>query len=175
MSEEHNKTSRLTALPNVTRQRGFSLIELMIAISIIGILVAIAIPQYQLHVARAQAGRIIGELGELRLSVEDCLNEGLNTIGTGAQQCDPRVVASNLIAGASQVGVVLPNDTGVAQITNPLTLTASITATLSNQVNPALKGKKIVWQRTVAGSWTCQSNIYAQYLPNSCTYDSSIN
>lgn len=167
-------TPRLTALSNVTGQRGFSLLELMVVVSIIGILTAIAILQYQIFVARAQAGRIIGELGELRLSVEDCLNEGLNTIGTDVQQCDPRAVASNLIAGASQVGVVLPNNTGVAQITNPLTLTTSITATLSNQVNPALKGKKIVWQRTVVGSWACQSNIANQYLPAACEHAASL-
>ena len=88
--------------------------------------------------------------------------------------CDPRASASNMIVGGSQVGVVLPNNMGVAQISNPLLLTTNITATVSTQVNPKLAGKKIKWLRTSAGSWSCSSNIEAVYLPNSCDYDANL-
>ena len=138
---------------------GFTLVELMIVIAIIGILSAIAIAQYQNYMVKVQAGRIIGEIGELRLSVEDCLNNGVINIGLGANECDPRASPSNIIQGNSQVGIVLPDNTGVAQITNPLTQQSTITATISNQTSPLIHGKKIVWERNSNGSWYCKSNI----------------
>ena len=155
-------------------QMGFTLIELMIVVAIIGILAAIAIPQYQIYIGKTQAGRVINELGQLRLTVEECLQTGRTVIGLGKEECDPRATASNLIVGGSQVGVVLPNNMGVAQLSNPLTLTTSITAIVSNQVNPKLLGKKIEWLRTSSGSWSCSSDIDALYLPNSCSYNASL-
>lgn len=154
--------------------KGFTLIELTIVVAIIGILSAIAIPQYQIYVVKAQTGRIIGEVSELRLSVEDCLNNGTSTIGTGTNQCDPRATSSNLIQGSSQVGVVLPNNTGVAQMANPLTADAAITATVSNQLNPVIQGKKIIWYRSEDGTWACKTNIAEKYLPSSCNYDNTV-
>ena len=155
-------------------QSGFTLIELMIVVAIIGVLAAIAIPQYQIYIGKTQAGRVINELGQLRLTVEECLQTGRTVIGLGKEECDPRATASNLIVGGSQVGVVLPNNMGVAQLSNPLTLTTSITAIVSNQVNPKLLGKKIEWLRTSSGSWSCSSDIDALYLPNSCSYNASL-
>ena len=155
-------------------ENGFTLIELTIVVAIIGILAAIAIPQYQIYMGKTQATRVINELGQLRLTVEECIQTGRTIIGLGMNDCDPRASASNLIVGGSQVGIVLPNNTGVAQMPNPLILTSSITATVSTQVNPRLAGKKIKWLRTSAGSWSCSSNIEALYLPNSCSYDASL-
>jgi len=167
-------TVKTTQNRHLLNQTGFTLIELMIVVAIIGILAAIAIPQYQIYIGKTQATRVINELGQLRLTVEECLQTGRTVIGLGRDECDPRASASNLIIGSSQVGVVLPNNMGVAQITNPLILSSSITATVSTQVNPRLAGKKIKWLRTSAGSWSCSSNIEALYLPNSCSYDASL-
>lgn len=155
-------------------QKGFTIIELMIVVAIIGILAAIAIPQYQIYIGKTQATRLVNELGQLRLTVEECIQTGRTIIGLGTDECDPRASASNLIVGSSQVGVVLPNNMGVAQMSNPLELTTSITATVSTQVNPRLAGKQIEWLRSNAGSWSCRSNIEPVYLPQSCTHDASL-
>ena len=58
------------------RQSGFTLIELMIVVSIIGILAALAIPIYQNYVARSQVTRVMGELGNLKTTVEQCVSVG---------------------------------------------------------------------------------------------------
>ena len=159
---------------HMTVQLGFTLIELMIVVAIIGVLAAIAIPQYQIYIGKTQATRVINELGQLRLTVEECLQTGRTVIGVGTTECDPRASASNLIVGSSQIGVVLPNNMGVAQITNPLIVTTSITAVVSDQVNPRLAGKDIEWIRASKGSWSCSSNIDAVYLPNVCSYNANL-
>lgn len=155
--------------------KGFTLIELMIVIAIIGTLAAIAIPQYQNYVARSQATRVYAELNDLRNVVEDCINNGKLTIGAAVGNCDPRASASNILSGASQTGGTVPTGYGVAQISTPLTATATITGTISNSSSLVLKGKKMGLKRNDGGSWGCISNIDAKYLPNGCKHDATLN
>ena len=155
-------------------QSGFTLIEIVIVSAIIGLLSAIAIPQYQVYIAKAQVTKIVNELGQLRMTVEECLQTGKTVIGLETDECDPRSTVSNLIVGGSEVSAFLPNNTGFVQISNPLIITSSITATVSTQVVSILVGKKVKWIRTSKGSWGCSSNIEPIYLPSSCIYAASL-
>lgn len=71
-------------------QKGFTLIELMIVVAIIGILAALAIPAYQDYTARAQAAEVF------------MLLDGMKTTIVAAMQEDPTV--ANCGASASQTG-----------------------------------------------------------------------
>ena len=62
-----------------TMQKGFTLIELMIVVAIIGILAAVAIPAYQNYIAKSQVSRVMGELGSLKTAVEACVLDGKTT------------------------------------------------------------------------------------------------
>jgi len=150
--------------------KGFTLIELMIVVAIIGILAAVAIPQYQNYVLRSQVSRVMSESGALKSALEHCLAEGKLALGTGVNQCDPGASGSNLVSGVSQVGATLPVGTGVPQITDPLAGVITIVSTFGNNASPALSSgaSVLTWTRSLDGTWTCSTDAPTNARPANC-------
>jgi type IV pilus assembly protein PilA len=150
-------------------QTGFTLIELMIVVAIIGILAAIAIPQYQAYVVRSQVTRAMGEASYVKNVVEICLNEGKSQVGLGATQCDPQAPGSNILSGNSQ-GVPLPPGFagGVPQVT--IGSPTRVEAVFGNNAALVLQsGAKVVWTRSATGTWACSSpSVSNAYKPTGC-------
>lgn len=150
--------------------RGFTLIELMIVVAVIGVLAAIAIPQYQAHIVKTQVTRAMGEASYVKNEVEACLNEGKTAIGPAVSDCDTRAMGSDILVGAAQGATPLPpgfvGGVPIATIGVPTT----VVATFGNHASPALKsGQTIVWTRKVDGSWSCASLLVAAaYKPAGC-------
>ncbi|HEZ6046719.1 TPA: pilin [Neisseria meningitidis] len=125
-----------------TLQKGFTLIELMIVIAIVGILAAVALPAYQDYTARAQVSEaILLAEGQKSAVTEYYLNHG----EWPANNSDAGVASSSTIKGKYVQSVEVKN--GV------------VTATmLSTGVNKEIQGKKLsLWAKRQDGSvkWFC--------------------
>lgn len=145
-----------------TLQKGFTLIELMIVVAIIGILAAIAIPQYQNYVARSQVSRVMSETASVKTAIETCLLDGKT-----AAECNIGWTKSNLLAGAESTAAAT-GQSGLV-ITYPTTGgVAKIEATFGGNAATALSGQKLQWDRDENGSWACSTNVNSKYKPAGC-------
>ncbi|CWO87357.1 fimbrial protein (pilin) [Neisseria meningitidis] len=125
-----------------TLQKGFTLIELMIVIAIVGILAAVALPAYQDYTARAQVSEaILLAEGQKSAVTEYYLNHGIWP-------------ANNSSAGVASASDIKGKYVQSVEVKNGV-----ITATmLSSGVNNEIKGKKLsLWAKRQDGSvkWFC--------------------
>ncbi|HGH6312616.1 TPA: pilin [Neisseria meningitidis] len=167
-----------------TLQKGFTLIELMIVIAIVGILAAVALPAYQDYTARAQVSEaILLAEGQKSAVTEYYLNHG-------------KWPKNNTSAGVAST----PSDIKGKYVKEVEVKNGVVTATmLSSGVNNEIKGKKLsLWAKRQNGSvkWFCgqpvtrnanntanaddvaangTDKIDTKHLPSTCRDDSSAN
>ena len=114
-----------------TMQQGFTLIELMIVVAIIGILAAVALPAYQDYAARAKITEVIGFMSAAKAGVAEAYaSEGdLNGIDTDKAGVDSTVTSKYLQSLAVENGIITATVKGLNNACDTKTLTLTPTKT----------------------------------------------
>ena len=134
-------------------QQGFTLIELMIVVAIIGILAAVALPAYQDYTIRAR----VSELVLAGSSARTCVTEAYQGNGGGASipvnvSSGCAIAAVGLVSGAGVTASGLITVTGVTSIA-PSTVVVSLVPTIASAAGTL--------------TWSC-AGTPGKYMPGSC-------
>ncbi len=108
------------------RQSGFTLIELMIVVAIIGILASIAIPQYENYVSRTKASSSVTDLSVFKLGIALCRQ--INNTVAGCDEADGNVPTE--ADTPFLIGLAI-NNNGVITATSTATTVASVPLTIA--------------------------------------------
>ena len=156
-------------------QAGFTLIELMIVVAIIGILAAVALPAYQDYTVRAKASEVILAASSCRTTITELVQSSPTPSVVAALAAAPCSFTATKYVTSGSVGLlgaitVVGNNTNLggstAAAANSIVLTPYMDAAASTALTPATDGGNTI------AAWKCgpaaANPMPLKYLPGSC-------
>ena len=134
-------------------QQGFTLIELMIVVAIVGILAAIAIPAYQDYIARSKVSEAMAALGACKTSVSEYIQVNTGSLPATTDKAGCTSTTSQYVTSLEVVGGKITVTPAWANITTSGSGTISLT--------PGLNGAAVT-------GWSCSASGTLKYAPAQC-------
>jgi type IV pilus assembly protein PilA len=134
-------------------QKGFTLIELMIVVAIIGILAAVALPAYQDYTKRAKVSEVVLAASACRTAVTEVV-QSATTLPPASWGCESTTASSQYVASiaVANTGAITATSQNIPGVSGTITLTPTNTIAAGG---------------TIQG-WTCAGSIDARFRPGSC-------
>ncbi|EAS43347.1 prepilin-type cleavage/methylation domain-containing protein [Photobacterium profundum] len=145
-------------------QKGFTLIELMIVVAVIGVLSAIAVPQYQKYVAKSEAASALATVAGLKTNIETAIAE------TGTF---PSLTATD--AGNAQYGVPKVTTGTIAFVGAEDAANGAVNYLFTKgKASVELVAKTLTLTRDTSGNWACTVNFGSStdtaLIPKNCIF-----
>jgi type IV pilus assembly protein PilA len=144
------------------KQQGFTLIELMIVVAVIGVLSAIAVPAYQNYVKKSELGAALATISALKVNVED-------KIATDGEF--PTVTTDNM---AETLGA---STTSLGALSTKIRTEKKTDGQIIMDLNGQHSNMHIVLDRNDTGTWKCMTDVpstASATYPKGCSYGAAL-